>query len=511
VLRTKDQYIEGLSKMKDNLYVNGDRVSRLDEMMQPCLDVMGETFTEALKRENEGLLTATSHLTGNKINRFTHIHQNTEDLHKKQDMTRHMCRIVGGCTQRCMGIDATNAIYNVSFEADKLNNGETQYHENFKKWLVQFQDEDLVGCCAQTDVKGVRTLRPADQPDPDQYVHVVDKNSDGIVVRGCKVHISEAAVADEVLVLPTRYMRPEESDWAVAFAIPGDWDGLKQVVTVHNLRERKHFPRGFMPGGTDSYMIFDDCFVPWERVFLCGESQLGGVLALLFALFHRHSYSGCKPALGDLLLGTAALAAEYNGIKKASHVRDKLAEIIMTSELGYAAGYTASDMGKPEVYMPGIGFVPFGPGSYIPNSIYCNVGRCLTGEAVYHEAEILTDISGGMPATFPYEGDFMNPEIGDLLFKYITRNPEIHPENATKFWMYVGDILCSASGGIGNVGNYHGGGSPVMEAIAITGQYDIEEKKELVKKIAGIDDSLNTGGEETVEAPQAKEAVKTTA
>ena len=238
-------------------------------------------------------------------------------------------------------------------------------------------------------------------------------------------------------------------------------------------------------------MIFEDCFVPWDRVFLCGESQLGGALALLFALFHRHSYSGCKPALGDLLLGTAALAAEYNGIQKASHVRDKLAEIITTSELGYAAGYTASDLGKPELYIPGIGSMPFGPGSYIPHSIYANVGRCLTGEAVYREAEILTDLSGGMPATFPYEGDFINPETRDLLYKYITRNPEVHPENATKFWMYVGDLLCSAAGGSMNVGNYHGGGSPVMEAIAITSQYDIESRKQIVKEIAGVDDALN--------------------
>ena len=487
-MRTKEQYIEGLGKMKRNVYFNGDKINRVDEVQMPCLNTIGTTFDEAQKPENEGLVTAVSHLTGEKINRFNHIHQNTEDLHKKQDMTRLLCRKVGGCIQRCMGIDGTNAIYNVSHEADKANNGATEYHENFKKWLERFQTEDLVGCCAQTDVKGNRIKRPAEQADPDLYTRVVEKKSDGIVVRGCKLHISEASVADEVLVVPTRALRPEDKDYAVAFAIPGDWDGLKQVVTVHNFRERKHFPRGFMPGATDSYMIFDDMFVPWERVFLCGEYQHGGVLALLFALFHRHSYSGCKPALGDVMLGTAALAAEYNGIHKTPHVRDKLAEIITVAELGYAAGYTASAMGKPEVYMPGVGFMPYGPGSYIPHSIYCNVGRCLTGEAVYHEAELLTDISGGVPATFPYEGDFVNPETKDLLNKYVMRNPDISAENQAQLWRYVGDMLCSATGGINNMGNYHGGGSPIMESIAITTQYDIEERKQLVKGLAGIKD-----------------------
>jgi aromatic ring hydroxylase len=233
-------------------------------------------------------------------------------------------------------------------------------------------------------------------------------------------------------------------------------------------------------------VIFEDCFVPWEKVFLAGEWQHGGTVALLFALFHRHSYSGCKPALGDVLLGTAALAAEVNNIQRASHVREQLAEIIKVTELGYAAGYTASDLGKPEVYMPGVGFVPYGPGSYIPHSIYANVGRCLTGEAVWHEAEILCNISGGIPATFPHEKDFVNPDTKDLLLKYTKRNPDMSPEDQAQFWRYMEDSLCSTAAGVSRLGTYHGGGSPIMEQIAITTQFDIESRKKLVKYFAGM-------------------------
>ena len=490
-MRTKEQYMKDLGKMKKNIYFNGEMIDRLDKLQMPCIDTIGTTYDVVDDPEYSDLILAKSHLTGEIINRFTHVHQNTEDLHKKQDMTRKLCQKVGGCIQRCMGCDGMNAIYNVSYEADKSNNGETHYHENFKKWLERFQKEDLIAACAQTDIKGNRIKRPADQEDPDMYVRVVEKREDGIIVRGCKVHISEASVSDEILVVPTRALRPEDKDYAVAFALPADYEGVKQVVTIHNLRERKHFKRGFMPGATDSYIIFDDVFVPWERVFLCGEYQHAGTLALLFALFHRHSYSGCKPAIGDLIVGTAALAAEYNNIHKASHVRSKLAELIMVTELGYAAGYTASDLGKPEVYMPGVGFIPYGPGSFIPNSIYCNVGRCLSGENVFREAEIIVDLSGGIPATFPHEGDFINPEIKEHLYKYIMRNPQISPKNAAQFWRYVGDMYCSATGGVHLFGSYHGGGSPIMECIAITTQYDIESRKELVKKVAGIDDELN--------------------
>ena len=500
-MRTKKDYIKGLSKMKRNIYYDGQLIDRTDELQMDCLNTIGTTYDEAAKPENQELCTATSHLTGEKINRFTHIHQNKEDLHKKQDMTRMLCQKVGGCIQRCMGIDGSNAIYNVSFEADKVKKGETNYHENFKKWLTRFQKEDLIGCCAQTDVKGDRMLRPADQPNPGAYVRIKERTKDGIIVEGCKVHISEASVADEVLVLPTRALRPEDKDYAVAFAIPGDWEGLKQVVTIHNLRPRDHFKRGFVPGATDSYMIFENCFVPWERVFLAGEYQHGGACALLFALFHRHSYSGCKPAIGDVIMGMAAVAAEVNNIHKQSHVREKLAELIMTTELGYAAGYTASDLGKPEVYIPGVGFVPYGPGSFIPNSIYCNVGRCLSGEAVWREAEILCDISGGVTATFPHEKDFVNPATGEALLKYTKRNPNMSAEDQAQFWRFLGDAMCSATAGIHNIGSYHGGGSPIMEQIAITTQYDIESRKKLVKYIAGM-----SGGDR--EALAKKKAVK---
>ncbi len=496
-MRTKQDYINGLSKMKRNIYFNGELIDRTDELQMECINNIGTTYDEAAKPENQELMTAISHLTGERISRFTHIHQNKDDLHKKQDMTRMLCQKVGGCIQRCMGIDATNAIYNVSYEADKMNDGATQYHENFKKWLTRFQTEDLIACCAQTDVKGDRLLRPADQPNPGSYVYIKERLKDGIVVEGCKLHISEASVSDEVLVVPTRALRPEDKDYAVSFAVPGDWDGLTQVATIHRFRNREHFKRGWMPASTDSYMIFEDCFIPWERVFLAGEYQHGGLLALLFALFHRHSYSGCKPAIGDIVTGAAALAAEVNNVHKTSHVREKLAELIMVTELGYAAGYTASDLGGPKVYMPGKGLVPYGPGSYIPHSIYCNVGRCLSGEAVYHESEILCNIAGGVVATFPHEKDFMNPETRDMLLKYTKRNPNMDVEDQAQFWRYLGDVLCSAKGGIHNVGGYHGGGSPIMEQIAITTQYDIESRKKLVRYISGM-----SGGDREALAPK---------
>ncbi len=486
-MRTKQEYLESLKTKNMNLYLDGEKVSRDHEAIMTSAGVIGTTFDLAQDPELQDITTAKSHLTGETINRFTHIHQSTDDLHKKQDMTRMYCQKVTQCIGRCMGVDALNALNCVSYEADKVNKGKTQYHQNFLKWLERFQKEDLVGACAQTDVKGHRMKRPAEQDDPDQYLRVIEKNDKGIVVRGCKVHITFASVADEILVLPTRSLGKDEGDYAVAFAIEADHPDVKQVLSPHNLRKRgPEFQRGFDWGFIDSYVIFDDVFVPWERVFLCGEYQHGGICALLFALFHRHSYSGCKPAVGDMLIGLASLAAEVNGIDKAPHVREKIAELITIAELGYAAGFTASAKGEAKVYVPGVGKMPYGPGACIPDSIYANVGRCLTGESVFKEQQILCEIAGGMPATFPHEGDFLNPETKELLQKYVARSDSLSVEDQIKFWMIFFDYTNSGASGAIAYGSMHGGGSPIMEQIAIYSQYDMEKRKNLVKSIAGI-------------------------
>jgi len=485
-MRSKKDWIAGLKKMRRNVYLHNDRVDRDDEMMVGAINTIGTTFEFAEKPEYGDLMTAKSHLTGNTINRFCHIHQSKDDLHRKQDMTRMLCQQVGGCIQRCMGVDAANAVSCAAYEADNNNKGATEYYKNFQQWLKRFQNEDLMGCCAQTDVKGNRTQRPSQQTDPDAYVRVVEKKKDGIVVRGCKIHITVAPQSDEVLVLPTRSLLPSEGDWAVSFAVPGDWEGVKMVVRATNQRSRRYFKKGFEQGTTEAMIIFDDAFIPWERVFLCGETDHASILALLFALYHRHSYSGCKPAVSELMMGTVALAAEFNGVEKEKHIRDKLAHMIMISELAYAAGFTSSEKSGPDVYMPGRGLQPYGPGTFIPDSIYCNVGRCLSGESYYHELEILADVSGGAPSTIPYEEDWANPEIQSLIEKYSLRNPSVSTYDQQLLWRHVSDILCSAYGGVQAVAAVHGGGSPIMEKIAITSQYDIQDRKNMVKRLAGI-------------------------
>lgn len=475
-MRTSEQYAEKLRGMKKNVYMDGKIVERDDPRLLPSIKVLAKTFDLADDAKFKDLIVTTSHLTGEKINRFTNINRSSEDLLKKQKMIRKACHLTGGCIQRCMGCDAINGLSVITYEVDDRFG--TEYYKRFLKYLEHFQKSDLTAAAAQTDVKGDRSLRPAEQKDPDLYVHVVEKRNDGIIVRGAKNHISMAALADEIICLPTRAMREEDADYAVAFALPADTEGVRLITHPTNPRPRESFKApGAEFGFSDSFVIFDDVFVPSERVFLCGESLFGGLLAHTFALYHRHSYTGCKPAVTDLITGAAALVAEYQGIADKPHVRSKLAHLASVAELVYAAGIASAVTGKA-----------YGSGTFVPDTVYANAGRRYAGMNIYHEAEILADLAGGLPATLPYEGDFTSAETRRDLEKYIMRKGDVPAEKVHRCFRLLSDMLCSSQSGVMAVAGVHGGGSPIMEEILISTTYDFEEKKKIAKYLAGIEE-----------------------
>jgi aromatic ring hydroxylase len=296
-----------------------------------------------------------------------------------------------------------------------------------------------------------------------------------------------AAYADEILVLPTRAMMEGDADWAVAFAIPADDPGIKQVVRPVWLHERKEIEAPFCDYGvSDSMIIFDRTFIPKERVFMCREWDFGRRLAMLFADSHRHSYCGCKPAVSDVILGATLLAAEANNITKVSHVREKMSEYALGSELAFAAGVAAAMYGEKTA-----------SGTFFPNAIFANVGRRLMGENIYHEYNMLTEIAGGLSVTMPFEEDFINPETKPYMDKYIVRNPKLSPEESHRIWRFVENVSASAMTSWYQIAGVHGGGSPIMETIALNIDFDYEARRKVARYLAGIDKELDQSKELT--------------
>jgi len=475
-MRTQEQYLEGLAKMRPNIYLDGELIGRDDPRVVKASGAIRLTFSMVDNPDVAHLLTATSHISGKKINRFTHIHQSVEDLLAKQEMTRVMCQYAGGCIQRCMGVDMMNAVSSVTLDID--NKYGTSYYQNFLNFLKRFQEEDLVCAGSQTDAKGDRMKRPAEQWDPDQYLHVVERRPDGVVVRGAKLHNTMAPYADELIALPTRVMGPDEKDWAIGFHIPADTEGIYMVARAAFSYDRDENLEAPITnaGDLESMTVFDNVFIPNENLFINGEVDFAGKLALRFALYHRHSYTGCKPGIGDVLLGTTALLADYQGIKKQGHVKEKIAELISVAELVFAAGIAAAYKSTKA-----------SSGTQVPNVMFCNVGRRHAGHAIYHEFNTLCDIAGGLSATIPLSKEYNHPEVGKFVQKYVTRREGVSSEDCWRAFALASDLLTGEySTVIFQVAGVHGGGSPIMEDIAILGAVKLDEKINIAKRLAGI-------------------------
>lgn len=481
-LMTPEQYEESLRKMKFKVYLFGEQVKNpVDHpIIRPSMNSVKMTYALAQDPQYEDLMTATSHLTGKKINRFCHLHQSTEDLIKKVKMQRLLGQMTGSCFQRCVGMDAINAVDSVTYEMDqKLG---TNYHERFTKFLLMAQEGDFTIDGAMTDVKGDRSLPPSKQADPDMYVHVVEKNEKGIVVRGAKAHQTGAINSHWVLVMPTITMGKDDADYAVSFAAPADAEGIfyiygRQSCDTRKLEGSEIDVGNAMYGGHEALMVFENLFIPWEYVFMCGEYEFSGMLVERFAGYHRQSYGGCKAGVGDVLIGAAALAAEYNGVDKASHVRDKLIEMVHLNETLYCCGIACSAEGHRTA-----------SGTYLIDLLLANVCKQNVTRFPYEICRLAEDIAGGIMVTMASEKDLRHPEIGKVLEKYLQGVSYVPFEKRCRVMRLVENLTLGTAAVGYRTESMHGAGSPQAQRIMIARQGNLEHKKAIAKRIAGIKD-----------------------
>jgi len=377
-------------------------------------------------------------------------------------------------------MDAINTLASITYEMDQKL--ETEYYKRFIEFLQYIQKNDLFCCGAMTDPKGDRSLPPSQQEDPDLYLRIVEKKNDGIVVRGAKVHITGAVNSHEVIVMPTRTMTEQDKSYAVSFAVPSDTKGIvyiygRQSCDTRKLEEGKMDLGNVRYSGQEAMIVFDDVFVPWERVFMAGEYEFTAALVERFAAYHRQSYGGCKTGVGDVLIGAAAAIAEYNGVEKASHIRDKLVEMNHLNETLYACGVACSAEGYKTP-----------SGTYQANILLANICKLNVTRFPYEIARLAEDIAGGLIATAPSEKDLRHPQVGKYVQKYLRGVERVPPEHRLRIFRLIENI----SMGLGAVGyrveSMHGAGSPQAQRIVVERMVDMGFKKKLARVLAGIDD-----------------------
>jgi 4-hydroxybutyryl-CoA dehydratase/vinylacetyl-CoA-Delta-isomerase len=480
-IMTGKEYVQSLRKRKIDLYLFGEKVKDPinHPIIKPSINSVAVTYDVAHDPKYESLATSTSHITEEKINRFNHIHQTLQDLVKKVKLLRLLGQKTGACFQRCVGMDSLNALSIVTYEIDqKLG---TEYYRRFIDFLKHVQHDDLMCCGAMTDPKGDRSLRPSQQEDPDFYLRIVERNKDGIVVRGSKVHQTGAINSHEIIVMPTRTMRKEDRDYAVSFAIPSDTKGLlyiygRQSCDLRKLENAEMDLGNIRYGGQEAMIVFDDVSVPWKRVFLEGEYEFSWRLVNTLSAYHRQSYGGCKAGVGDVLIGAAATVAEYNGVATAPHIRDKIVEMSHLNETIYSCGIACSSEGCKTP-----------SGTCLVNILLSNICKHNVTRFPFEIVRLANDIAGGLMATLPSEKDFRNPETGKYMEKYLKGNREKSTEARLRILRLIENI----SMGLGAIGyqveSMHGAGSHQAQRIMIERESDIKLKQKLAKFLAGIE------------------------
>jgi 4-hydroxybutyryl-CoA dehydratase/vinylacetyl-CoA-Delta-isomerase len=423
-------------------------------------------------------MTATSSITGEKVNRFTHIHQGTDDLIKKVKMQRLLGQKTASCFQRCVGMDGFNAVYSTAYETDQKY--QTNYFTNFIEYMKYVQENDLTVDGAMTDPKGDRSLSPSKQSDPDLYLRVVERREDGVVVKGAKAHQTGITNSHEVLVMPTIALSPEDKDYAIAFSVPVDAEGLLMIVGRQSCDTRKLEGSTIdvgnsQYGGMEALLIFDNVFVPNDRIFLNGETDFAGMMVERFAGYHRQSYGGCKVGVGDVLIGAAALISEYNGAEKASHIKDKLIEMTHLNETLYSCGIACSAEGHKTK-----------SGNYIIDLLLANVCKQNITRFPYEIARLAEDIAGGLMVTAPSEKDLRDPVIGKYVEKYLKGVNVVSVEDRLRVLRLIENLTLGTAAVGYRTESMHGAGSPQAQRIMIWRQGNISNKKELAKNIAKI-------------------------
>ena len=471
------EYIQSLRGRNLKVYLFGELVKEpVDHpVIRPSINAVAETYDLAVQEPE--LASAKSSLSGLQVNRFLHIAESAQDLVDQNRMQRKLGQLTGTCFQRCVGMDALNSLYSTTFEIDQKYG--TTYHKRLIEFIKMVQRENLVIGGAMTDVKGDRSLSPSQQADPDMFVHVTKRDSNGVYITGAKAHQTGCINSHWIIVMPTMRLKEEDKDYAIVGAIPVDAPGItyiygRQSCDTRSMEGGEIDAGNVMYSGQEAMIIFKDVFIPNELIFMNGEYDFAAMLVERFTCYHRRSYV-CKTGLGDALIGAAAAIADYNGVSNASHIRDKLVEMTHLNETIFAAGIASSHQAHQTA-----------SGNWQNDDMLANVCKHNVTRFPYEIGRLAQDIAGGLMVTMPSEKDFRSPDVGPLLEKYLKGRKGVSTENRIRILRLIENMTLGRNAVGYLTESMHGAGSPQAQRIQIARQMQLETKKKIAKRLAKV-------------------------
>lgn len=478
-MKTSKEYKQSLKKMRSNIYKFGEIIKDVTTHPATRRTVEGhaQIFDAALQDEYKNILTTKSCLTEKPIVRYLSILGSAEDMIANVRMKRLIFNLTGTCTGgRCAGFNALNAMWATTYDMDKELG--TDYHKRMKIWLKDAQERDITISGALTDPKGDRSKSPSQQKDPDMNLHIIEKRDDGIIVKGAKVMICGVAAANEIFIIPGTGYKKQDKNYAISFVIPRDIENLT-IVETRRPSDIRELEEGFdnpvnVGGITQAYLLFEDVFIPKERVFMCKEFAYSLKAVMNFIAPYRAAIGGCVAGQGDIMIGATALIARANGLSE-KVFRDKITQMIINNETTFGMGVAASALGRKHP-----------SGLWIPDQLLSNVNKVHVATLPYDTKRITQDIAGGIGETgcLPSYTDINDPRYGDLLKKYLKAN--CSGETRAK----IARLIEWLTIGAGVPGCMHGGGSPDGAKMIINAKTDVNHYIELAKRLADINEDI---------------------
>jgi 4-hydroxybutyryl-CoA dehydratase/vinylacetyl-CoA-Delta-isomerase len=364
--------------------------------------------------------------------------------------------------------------------AGKMTDVKSAYIDRMHAWIEDAQQRDIRVTQCITDAKGDRSRPPHQQDDPDAYTHVIERNKDGVVIRGAKLHITGASLGHELMTIPTKAMKGNEEDYAIACMVPVNAPGVKIVNTTYAPRheDNRVFPVSSKHHYPEGFVIFDDVFVPNERIFLDGETPYAAIFAHSLGLWERLGGLSGMADGADQLVGFAQLIAEANGLASVGHIKEKISEMIIHATLVRAALEAAITNCKT------------GPeGAVFPDELFTNAGKYHAAASYSMMVRHLHDIGGGSILTAPAVADLENPETGKLIKKYMATMDGVDGEYRTRLFHALRDLTADSYGGWRLVTNIQAGGGLYAQRIVTRKHYDLDRAKRMALAAAGMDES----------------------
>ena len=475
-LRTAEEYKQGLRDGR-KVHILGKQVPDVTE--DPYLKVGVETgafdFLMAHDPGTRDLAVMADPETGEDISAYFEIPEKPDAVSRRFNLVRTSAEYADGALPfiKDVGTDIMNALTVFA----RLS-GNRDYLERINRYRSYCARHDLSMSGAVTDVKGDRSKNPSEQESPDYYLRVVDETEKEIVVSGAKAHITASAYTDEILVIPTRNLTETESDYAVAFAVPVNTPGLTQICRPSfRYEDAYHFPTPRPKRGhVEALVIFDNVRVPMERVFMLRDWKFAQYLAYAFTAFHRFTAVTYKIPILEYMTGLGLLAAEANGVEKASHVREQFVSMVNYTETVKALAQAA--MIAPENFA--------GSGLYVPNRLTSNMAKLFFASNFHEFVRTIQDIAGGLLVTQPTYQDWLNQDLHPYLEKYLGGANGFNAEERLKLMSMLHHLAASDFAGWHEVCTIHAEGSFAAQKKMIFAEAPLNEYRQRARSIVGL-------------------------